>query len=102
MLTPAELLYKAAEYIGEHGHHKGAYEGPDGSVCALGALRKVDNHEFLVDAFISRHHGPSYFAATALQNRVGPIDKWNDSSETSAEDVILTLKTVASQLEEIA
>jgi len=37
----SDVLRRAAEYIGEHGWHQGDYEGPDGGVCALGAIGRA-------------------------------------------------------------
>lgn len=36
-----ELIFKAAQYMDEHGKTTGMYEDLDGQVCVTGALRKV-------------------------------------------------------------
>lgn len=112
-----ELLTKAANYMSEHGHTKGAFENNDGTVCADGALQKVCGVKF--DASVIRTARALLALQIAkedsqlnesLKNMGGKewISEWlraeviqeaiwdyNDRDETTAEDVILMFKRAA-------
>jgi hypothetical protein len=110
-MTPEENLRAAAEYLSEHGHHKGQYfadmgsgllGGEDGMsfgdrvryegrpACAMGALLiTADNNSVMTQA------------VRKLQQTIGDdglsfnIPTWNDSPLTTGEDVILMIKKAA-------
>jgi hypothetical protein len=102
-----EALRAASEYIAKNGHHKGSlysYEGrsdQEPAACALGAIRQVT-------AVCGYYTGDEYYSAVrrltlhlmgAGHCGVGGeiIPKWNDAPETTAEEVILTLKRAAEE-----
>ncbi|MFF8831316.1 hypothetical protein [Streptomyces sp. NPDC015131] len=108
MKDSSDYLREAAEYIAEHGHHKGSYEhwsaGAEHPVtCALGALRRVTGDRGMM--------GGRFYEAAALLGshleREGLIPRyegvvplshipiWNDAPERTAEDVILAMKRAA-------
>lgn len=111
-MTEKELLIKAAEYIQKHGWLKEDLGKINGPVCMLGALRCAagfDPEEPIDDV----DYGKSYWAlppnTVVYLNAVNrleaelssPIPNWNDSPNTTVEDVInRLLKLAESILEE--
>lgn len=99
MSEPArKVLAEAGKYIAENGHHKGSMysedEVPDPPACAIGAIHKVAG-------FGTRGHYYTGAVALLTEELCGSQDnpwdgsaiaQWNDHPNTSAEDVILTLK----------
>jgi len=84
-----EFLLRAADYINEHGWIQNRLNGFDGSVCALGALYKVE--EQLKDEGLRYHQiHPAFIGAlNKLENTVhGTIPKWNDAPTRTKKQVI--------------
>lgn len=91
----AQVAENAARLISERGHYKGSYEGPDGSLCLIGAVWEAAGM-------------PTHITLNACANRVMEwvqeyldamsIVRWNDRIETTGEDVILVLKKAAEEL----
>lgn len=98
----AELAEKAAIILMQRGHYKGEYEAEDGRVCLFGALNTVAYGQ----ARSPGYHliDPAYLLLAIHLERVAARDyhnnavHWNDAEETSAEDIILVLKTIAEEL----
>jgi len=111
-----ELLTRAANYLAEHGHTKGAFEVDDGAVCADGALQKVCSYyesnaptvmytarELL--AFQMAKEDPKTDGYLKRWLRYGAVSRadvflyaiwgYNDRDETTAEDVVLAMKRAA-------
>lgn len=91
----ADILEDAARYIAEHGHTKNQLEDPEtGAVCLWGALCHVTDSSHIRTAI-----------ADAMVMYAEPFGytceiKWNNAPETTGEDVILGMKTVAFELRE--
>ena len=60
-----ETLVAAAQYMDEHGKAVGQYEAPDGSVCMMGAIRKV---VYRSEAFLATRHLRMF-----VEQKFGPI-----------------------------
>ena len=99
-MTPADVLRRAADYIAEHGWKRGDMGDHGGPRCAVGALHSAvgaqdyshlgDDSERLVEA-----------AWTLAEVRIPcqSLSRWNDQPHRTAEEVISTLRTVASRLD---
>jgi hypothetical protein len=99
MATPQEVLEKALDVLQEKGWHQKALHGPNGEVCALGAMRDArielfgpgrddDNVVYnLAYARLTRAISPEDW------RNVVSIPRWNDDPNRTAEDVILAFKT---------
>jgi hypothetical protein len=114
MLTQAEACRKAADIIAERGHVKHTFRTPDG-YCLTGALaealggRWISLPRVLPGGGVNFTASPSFrgdgYAAWAdLCDAAGDFlgclpAQFNDSPETSAEDVILALKRFAEALD---
>lgn len=110
-MTPEDVLEKAAEVISEHGHLKGAYGGEKAGFCAMGAMRHAitgDALRFFGSEAVTENPALADVykeARRLLAQRLAPdvdpdysceaIAEWNDSRHTTAEDVVLALKTAA-------
>ena len=92
-----ELIFKAAQYMDEHGKTTGAYERGDGSVCMVGALRRVIGTEIRTTndgmTYEARPwiYGETYnhltkFAASAGHKR--PIEEVNDIVLRTKEETV--------------
>jgi hypothetical protein len=106
-----ELLRKAADYMAEHGHTKGAFvdEGT-GRVCADGAIQAAG--DWVSINGISVMESARRLLANQVREDLGrdpvsdPVSAgvvqeviwdYNDRDETTAEDVILALKRAAAR-----
>ncbi|WP_448333556.1 DUF6197 family protein [Streptomyces sp. DSM 41534] len=105
----ADTLARAADYIETHDWRQGSMRGPDGSVCALGAIRAVS------PSGSTRQTAPEERAARAalaeyLKLRPDPNDPsplaanpstlltaWNDRAQ-SADEVITAMRQTAKHL----
>ena len=71
-MNTAEILDKAADLIDARGHQKGCFEGPDGSLCALGALRiaaevhSADAPATQIDERWNRYYSASHMLADTV------------------------------------
>lgn len=104
--STGEILIEAAEYISEHGHHKGGYIGPDGSVCAVGAIHKVvgfpthgTSEDWRTTLAVERATRAAAFELSG-HGFSRSLAIWNDAEDRTAEDVILGLKRVGHELME--
>jgi hypothetical protein len=96
MSTVADVLDRAADVIVERGHHKGSYEGWDGTVCAGGALRvAITGKPFT--RFTGAGEAVTYMSARdRLCDLLGsPIARWNDAPDRTADEVIAALREAA-------
>lgn len=84
-----EVLEAAAEYIEQYGWHQGGASGPDGSVCALGAIDKcgqASGNNFIEDA--------SLLYEIIFPEFTG-IGNWNDQPERTEQEVLDALQKAA-------
>lgn len=100
----ASYFEKAADYIFVHGHCKGAFEAPDGSVCALGALRRVTgyadkyaetNAQLFADRRVPVRNREIELLLSTTSDVLwdhlgGSVPDWNDNND--ADTVIDTLR----------
>lgn len=108
-LGAAEILEAAADLLQTTDHCKGSYKQYDASVgrisyCALGAIQEVRGKVSVIQLSVD----PSLldtgtFAAHYLEmaaNEAGyvSVPMWNDAPETTADEVIDTMKHVAKEL----
>lgn len=96
----ADLLEKAADVIFTQGHCKGQLENDKGEVCAVGAL-KVAAYGIAYNIYNEVSDGVIFDNSyQALCNKLDPyaITTWNDLPETTAEQVMDTMKEVAKDL----
>lgn len=122
-MTPDEILLKAADDLARYGHAKQTFfESTDdrkawwqeASACALGAIARAAG-EVGVTGVVSDPMGPdtsvrhaavrklaeSIRSRSPIMNRFGTTDDYititsfNDAGSTTAEDVILAMKTAA-------
>jgi putative intracellular protease/amidase len=95
MSTVADVLDRAADVIAERGHCKGDYEGPDGSVCAIGALL-VAIAGGPADPLNARQFHTYMSARDWASDVVGnAVARWNDAPERTADEVIAALREAA-------
>lgn len=106
VFTPAEeknstdILYRAAEVLGEAGWCQGQARNREGQFCAIGAIR-----EAAVEIVGTRDSWSETLAIGRMSERVRKevgsplysIPRWNDEEGRSAEDVILAMKRTASE-----
>jgi hypothetical protein len=114
-MTPEEILAKAAEDQAEHGHHKGSFYSSrfgqsweTAPACAYGSMARVSG--IARDGVVFDTTGPTIDRAAAkLADTIRPhvpvdlsradaytvITSYNDSSSTSAEDMVLRFKEAA-------
>lgn len=87
------VLWKAADYIEEHGWWQGDYSHA-GHVCMIGAVGFVTGEN--VCNLHSKVYEPNHFLHM-LSQYVGTHDVsiWNDAPERTAEEVIATLRKCA-------
>jgi hypothetical protein len=95
MSTVADVLDRAADVIAERGLCKGSFEGPDGSVCAGGALRVAltggPTNPLGDDQF-----GTYMYAVHRMTDVVDDVVvNWNDAPQRTADDVIAALQEAA-------
>lgn len=112
-MNPREILIKAAEDLAEKGHCKGSFFKPmqpgemryaseERPACALGALSRagklqLDRIEQHPAAQLLADHIQERFPAL-IPDLTAPYDiitEFNDSNETTGEDVILAMKEAA-------
>ena len=79
---------KAIDVLKERGWHQGQEQGPDGSVCLLGAVGVACTG----NAYMWGRENYHLVSQTLGLTRVG---SWNDDPERTEEDVILALKHAA-------
>ncbi|MGW6255444.1 DUF6197 family protein [Streptomyces sp. NPDC055085] len=110
-MTPEDLLLAGADYIAEHGHHKGAFflgamadgrsaykqaaENHGKPACAIGAINAAAwanesrrDEAWEARALLMQHLNPRFPACVGVPD-------WNDAPERTAEDVILAMKRAA-------
>jgi hypothetical protein len=108
-----EILTKAADYIGEHGHHKGGFTHR-GAVCARGAINAVlyGDADNCGDDYRAGYDGAADEVAQALADYIGveaaqtesdihfvlAIGRWNDEPTRTAEEVMAAMRACAAEL----
>jgi hypothetical protein len=104
-----ETLAKAADYIDEHGHHKGAFYHR-GAVCARGAINAVlyddadecgefEGEATMVAQALADHIGIVSTLDTGSETFVVPaIARWNDAPERTAAEVMAAMRECAAEL----
>jgi hypothetical protein len=95
MSTVADVLDRAADVIAERGLCKRDYEGRDGSVCAVGAIRVAVTGRartgFSLGQFVT-YKSASDWASDVVGS---PVARWNDAQERTADEVIAALREAA-------
>jgi putative intracellular protease/amidase len=95
MSTMADVLDWIADVIAERGLSKRDYEGPGGTVCAVGAIRvaiaggprtPLNARQF--DTYRLAHD----WASDVVGNAVA---RWNDAPKRTADEVIAALREAA-------
>jgi hypothetical protein len=106
-MLSSELLAEAMQQIKAHGWYQGALSGPNGEVCAMGAIHKVMvSHRlpyFLCNANDSYNKALGYMSQ-ALHSEGGNyvmLASFNDDRHTTEEDVMLLFKKAVYWAEEI-
>jgi len=99
--TTAEILYDAAEYIGEHGWLQGELSNSDGNVCAIGAINRVAESDTVADTYNAIEALWKYLKLPDYGSGLHPVARWNDEPGRSAEDVILAMKCAAKEVDEL-
>lgn len=107
-----EVLTKAADYIDEHGHHRGGFMHR-GAVCARGAINaivngdpdacgEVDGEADLVTLTLADHLGLRTNRNADLDsghlNPLNVLGRWNDDPDRTAEEVTAALRACAAEL----
>lgn len=107
MLTPKEVLAKAADIMSERGMSKGSYEDLEThQVCAYGAMTLAITDGRESNAGCLEGDRLLEPAARLLAYQINPeqrgftgafttITSYNDAAKTSAEDMILNFKRAA-------
>jgi hypothetical protein len=87
-MRPSEVIREGRNILFERGWHKGGYEGPDGSVCVVGACRAA----LLGDACLPTSHEQSNDFTAIFDEALGggwrEASEFNDSPSTTFDDVI--------------
>jgi hypothetical protein len=99
------LIYRrAAQIIDGRGHSKGKVEQPDGSVCAVGALRIAGGYDvhnqlgelpYLAAKFLSAR----LWVAIGDTDPIERIAEWNDAPERTVQEVRAALLAAAEAVE---
>lgn len=119
MMTPKEVLLKAAEVMAERGQHKGKYYNSEtGSVCAYGAMSLAATEgrtaeymsftfhdEFTQETKILVDQAATLLAETlplpGIQHEFltefDIVTKYNDRDDVSTEDMVLAMKRVGGE-----
>lgn len=99
-MNTSEILAKAADLIEERGHWKGWYCGPNGELCARGAMYIAagvvppmePDQAWEGDA----DHDQVDAATKRLDGRVGSLtERWNDAEERTPAEVVTALREAA-------
>jgi hypothetical protein len=95
----AQALRKAANLIEKNGWHQGHFISDEGAVCALGAVNTVacgaPAMEWGAGSKLRK------LALDALGKFIGgrSVPRWNDSKDTTKNDVLKTFRKTARALE---
>lgn len=99
----ADFLEKTADTIFTRGHCKGQSVNEAGNVCVIGAMYEVyigavvtTNYKFSQSKVYS--DSIRHLSIKLYSSHISDIGTWNDLPETTAENVIDTLKEVAKDL----
>ncbi|MDX3232960.1 hypothetical protein [Streptomyces sp. ME19-01-6] len=105
----AGTLTRAADYVEAHGWRRGSIRGPDGSVCAIGAIRAVSApgpaRQTSPEERAARTALAQYLELRPDPNDPSPlaanpsclVTAWNDQVETAGE-VITAMRNTAKHL----
>lgn len=119
MMTPKEVLLKAAEFMAERGQHKGTYyDLKTGSVCAYGAMalaategKTAEYTSFAWHEEFNQQTKALVDQAATLLAETLPVSgirhefltefdivtKYNDREDVSTEDMVLAMKRVGGE-----
>jgi hypothetical protein len=99
-VNTSEILAKAADLIEERGHWKGWYCGPNGELCARGAMYIAVgvvppmDPEGVWQGY--PEHGRVADATSRLDSHVGSLtERWNDATERTPAQVVTALRGAA-------
>lgn len=100
-LQGAELLERSADYIQEHGLHRGGfYRDPDGcAVCTLGAIKACNGNNLYADgAWEATNAIIAVIHERHPDHRVLDIALWNDDVATGEGEVLGVMRQAAANL----
>lgn len=99
--SAADLLDAAAHHIETYGHGKGRFVDALGRTCALGAITHQGEG---MGTYVRRRAVGALRETITHQETTIPwakgIAEWNDSPDTTADDVITTMQKTAIHLRE--
>jgi hypothetical protein len=97
--TVADLLDRAADLLERDGWCQGSLDNADGQRCVMGAVYAArDDLVWSNDLASERSLSVTHQATDALFDAIGwNIPEWNDSEQTSFEDVLSLLRGVAAE-----